>query len=136
MCIRDRSWSDPIPIKTDSAPTVFNDKQSITADPHDATHVYAIWDRLVYPNEKANVKAAFHAAAYRGPIWFARSTDGGNGWEPARPIYDPGQNSQTIGNQIVVLPKDVLQNYDLVNVFNLIHNENKKGCLLYTSRCV
>lgn len=121
------SWSDPIPIKTDSAPTVFNDKQSITADPHDATHVYAIWDRLVYPNEKANVKAAFHAAAYRGPIWFARSTDGGNGWEPARPIYDPGQNSQTIGNQIVVLPKDVLQNYDLVNVFNLIHNENKKG---------
>ncbi len=124
---RGMTWSDPIPIKTDTAPTVFNDKQSITADPHDATHVYAIWDRLVYPNEKANVKAAFHAAAYRGPIWFARSTDGGDSWEPARPIYDPGQNSQTIGNQIVVLPKDALQSYDLVNVFNLIHNENKKG---------
>lgn len=121
------SWSDPVPIKTDAAPTVFNDKQSITADPHDATHVYAIWDRLVYPNEKANVKASFRAAAYRGPIWFARSTDGGDSWEPARPIYDPGQNSQTIGNQIIVLPKDALQNYDLVNVFNAIHNENKKG---------
>ena len=129
------NWSDPIPIKTDVAPTVFNDKQSITADPHitaDSSgikrYVYAIWDRLVYPNEKANVKAAFHTAAYRGPIWFARSADGGDSWGAARPIYDPGQNSQTIGNQIVVLPQqDPDGPYDLVNVFNLIHNENKKG---------
>ncbi len=36
-------------------------------------------------------------------------------WEPARLIFDPGQESQTIGNQIVVLP-----NGDLVDIFDLI----------------
>jgi hypothetical protein len=42
-------------------------------------------------------------------------------WEQAREIYDPGQNDQTIGNQIVVLP-----NGTLVNVFDEIHNDNSK----------
>ena len=36
-------------------------------------------------------------------------------------IYDPGQNDQTIGNQIVVLP-----NGTLVDIFNEIHNDNSK----------
>ena len=35
---------------------------------------------------------------------FARTTDGGATWEGARPIYDPGQRNQTIGNVIAVLP--------------------------------
>jgi hypothetical protein len=43
-------------------------------------------------------------APYFGATWFSRTTDGGQTWEPARPIFDPGGNSQTIGNQIVVLP--------------------------------
>ena len=34
----------------------------------------------------------------------ARSTDGGATWEGARPIYDPGPRSQTIGNVVAVLP--------------------------------
>ena len=40
----------------------------------------------------------------RGRSIFARTTDGGATWEPAREIYDPGPNAQTIGNLIVVPP--------------------------------
>jgi hypothetical protein len=111
------TWSAPVEIKKDTAAAVFNDKQSITADPTDANLVYAVWDRLEYPNENANVKAAFHAYAYRSLTWFARSTDGGVTWEPARAIFDPGGPNSTIGNQIVVLPSG-----DLVNAFDLIYN--------------
>jgi BNR repeat-like domain len=89
----------------------FNDKQSITADPTDSDFVYAVWDRLASEN------LADPAADYTGPTYFARSTDGGRSWEPARNIYDPGVNDQTIGNQIVVLP-----NGRLVNVFTLFKN--------------
>ena len=32
------------------------------------------------------------------------TTDGGKTWSAARPIFDPGQNSQTIGNIVVVDP--------------------------------
>jgi hypothetical protein len=101
---------------------VFNDKQSITADPTNANRVYAVWDRLVFPSsERASVRAGFRTSAFRGPVWFARTTNGGLSWEPARQIYDPGQNDQTIGNQIVVLP-----NGTLVNIFDEIHNDNSK----------
>jgi hypothetical protein len=99
---------------------VFNDKQSITADPTNANFVYAVWDRLVFPSsERASVRAGFRSSAFRGPAWFARTTNGGTSWEAARQIYDPGQNDQTIGNQIVVLP-----NGTLVDIFDEIHNDN------------
>jgi hypothetical protein len=111
-----QTWTTPIVVRRDTAPTVFNDKQTITADPTDEDLVYGIWDRLEFPpSERASIVASFNAAAFKGPIWFARSTDGGSSWEPAREIYDPGTIKQTIGNQIVVLP-----NGDLVNIFNLI----------------
>jgi hypothetical protein len=110
------TWSAPVVVRRDTAPTIFNDKQTITADPTNASLVYAIWDRLEFPpNERASIIASFNAAAFRGPIWFARSTTGGASWEPAREIYDPGTIKQTIGNQIVVLPDG-----DLVNIFDLI----------------
>jgi hypothetical protein len=41
---------------------------------------------------------------FTGPTYFARTTNAGQSWEPARKIYDPGANSQTIANQIVVPP--------------------------------
>ena len=110
------TWTQPVEVIRDLDANVFNDKQSITADPLDSDFVYAVWDRLVFPPaERANVIAGFVTAAFRGPAWFARTTDGGESWEPARSIFDPGQNNQTIGNQIVVLPDG-----DLVNVFDLI----------------
>ena len=83
----------------------FNDKQTITADPTDANKVYAVWDRLLFPtSERASVISGLVTNAFRGPIWFNRSIDGGGSWEQPRQIYDPGQNDQTIANQIVVLP--------------------------------
>jgi len=95
-----RAWSAITPLIV-SGSSFFNDKNSITADPTDARFVYAVWDRL--------------AAAGGGPTLLARTTDGGASWEAARVIYDPGTRSQTIGNQIVVLP-----NGTLVNVFTQI----------------
>ena len=109
------SWSSARTVRRDTDANVFNDKQSITADPSDAGFVYAVWDRLVFPpDERASVIAGFRSFAFRGPAWFARSTTGGDTWEAAKQIFDPGVQSQTIGNQIVVLP-----NGDLVDVFAL-----------------
>ena len=116
------TWSDPVVVRRDTAPTVFNDKQSITADPTNANYVYAVWDRLVFPgSERASVVASFRSSSYSGPTWFARSTDAGLTWEPARQIWDPGQLDQTIGNQIVVLPDGTL-----VDIFTEFNNENAK----------
>lgn len=96
-----RTWSNPIALIRDGA-AAFNDKNAMTADPHDANFVYAVWDRLIDANDS-------------GPAYFARSVDGGASWQPARPIHDPGSRNQTIGNQIVVLPNGVL-----IDVFNQI----------------
>jgi hypothetical protein len=115
------TWTDPVVVIRDLAPTVFNDKQTITADPTNANFVYAVWDRLIFPNERASLTASFRTSAFAGPAWFARSTNGGVSWEPPRSIYDPGRNDQTIGNQIVVTPDG-----GLVNVFTEFNNENKK----------
>ena len=79
----------------------FNDKGAITADPVTPHFVYAVWDRLT-PNS--------------GPTMLARSTDGGQTWEAARAICDPGTDNQTISNAIVVQP-----NGTLINFFVVIH---------------
>jgi hypothetical protein len=110
------TWSAPVEVIRDLDANVFNDKQSITADPFDSNYIYAVWDRLVFPaSERASIIAGFVTLAFRGPAWFARTTDGGATWEEARLIYDPGVRKQTIGNQIAVLPSG-----HLVNVFDLI----------------
>jgi len=86
------TWGTPIALITDGS-DFFDDKGSITADPNDANYVYAVWDRL---------------GATRGPCYFAVTADAGSTWQSAVSIYDPGEDNQTIGNQIVVLPGDVL----------------------------
>lgn len=116
-----RVWSNPITLKEDTNPAVFNDKESITADQNDPDNVYAVWDRLVFPNDRTRGKSYLNTAAFRGPTWFSRTTNGGSSWETARPIFDPGQNDQTIGNQIVALG-----NRDLVNVMSVFTNDNKQ----------
>lgn len=122
------TWEPPETIIEDTRPTVFNDKESITADPNDSDYVYVIWDRLVFPRgERASIRAAERAAAFAGPIWFSRSTDGGETYEKARELYDPGTLQQTIGNQIVVLPENEEFDGELVNIFNLIQNTRKKS---------
>ena len=116
------TWGPVREIRKDTARTVFNDKESITADQTNASFVYAIWDRLVFPNERSQGSSFLTAAAFSGPTWFARTTNGGATWEPARPIFDPGHNDQTIGNQIVVMPDG-----DLVNGMTVFRNDNGEG---------
>lgn len=96
------TWGNPVALIRDTNQT-FNDKDAVTADPTDARFAYAVWDRL--------------AASGWGPSWFARTTDGGATWEPARAIHDPGNADQTINNQIVVASDGTL-----VNFFTLIRN--------------
>jgi hypothetical protein len=88
------TWSAPVTLIQDSTPFL-NDKNSITADPANASYVYAVWDRLNY-------------ATNSGPAYYTRTTNGGITWEAARVLYDPGLEAQTIGNQIVVLSDGTL----------------------------
>ena len=112
------TWEDPITLRRDENPNVLNDKNTMTADPLDSDFAYAIWDRLVSPpGEDAPPIAFENALGFKGPTWFARTTDGGDTWEPARMIFDPAGENQTIGNQIVVTGSG-----DLVNAFDLIRN--------------
>ncbi|MFL6069752.1 MAG: sialidase family protein [Actinomycetes bacterium] len=114
------TWGPPTFIAYDTDTSLFNDKNTITADPTDSRYVYAIWDRLDSPPGKGSLKSSENTSGYRGPTLLSRTTDGGASWEPAREIYNLGTHNQTIGNQIVVLP-----NGTLVNLFNLIRNDNK-----------
>lgn len=89
------TWPDPVSLIRDTG-AFFNDKETVTADPHDARYVYVVWDRL---QQRAS-----------GPAYFSRTTDGGTTWEPARAIHDPGDREQTIGNLVRVLPDGTLVN--------------------------
>ena len=115
------NWEDPVVIKRDNKANFFNDKETITANPNDSRYVYATWQRIVAPNEHASARAGLRAAAFRSIAWFARSDDNGQTYDLVKPIYNPGNKAQTIGNQIVVLP-----NNDLVMLFNLIRNVGAK----------
>src|SRR5204863_2049604 len=83
----------------------FDDKETVTADPTNANYAYYTWDRITYDQATFNY--------LYGPAWFSRSTDGGQTWEAPRIIYQGAVGSQTLGNQIVVLP-----NGTLLDVFN------------------
>ena len=106
-----RTWGPITTLQRDTSAALFNDKESITADPRNGRFVYAVWDRLQIENP-ANPLSRFS-----GDTLFARSTDGGRTWEPTRTIlnFPDNSNIQTIGNQIVVLSDGTL-----VNTFDLI----------------
>jgi hypothetical protein len=124
------TWSPPATLREDNSNSgplanLFNDKESITADPVQPGYVYAVWDRIESPNNNPLTppEAYAHALAFRGPTWFARSTNDGASWEPARPIFDPQQGrTQTIGNQILVLPDGTL-----VDGFTYFTGSNGQG---------
>ena len=111
------NWEDPVVVKFDDQANFFNDKETLTADPTDSRYVYVTWQRIVAPSERASARAGERAAAFRSIAWFARSDDNGASYSLVKPILNPGNKAQTIGNQIVVLP-----NGDLVMLFNLIRN--------------
>jgi hypothetical protein len=80
----------------DSDPEFADDKDSITADPGDSHFVYAVWDR---------------EPSATGATWFARTTDSGQTWEPARSIYAPGTGFATLNNEVTVLPDGTLLDF-------------------------
>ena len=105
-----KSWGNARLVKSDQGTSpvfefthFFNDKESVTADPIHGGTAYVVWDRLTAPSHSPD--AALRAHAFRGPAWFSKTTDGGKTWTGTRAIFDPGQNSQTIGNVIVVNPR-------------------------------
>jgi hypothetical protein len=136
MAAGSSTWNEPTTVRFDSSEKTgiplgnnFNDKESLTADRTDPSGnlVYAVWDRIVAPSSRAAAAAFEHNKfAFRGPTWFARTTEGAAAnpkWETAHPIYDPGEQNQTISNQIVVLPDGTL-----VDGFLLIKShQNNKG---------
>ena len=110
------TWSEPSVLLADDDPDVFNDKESITADPTDAGRVFAVWDRLtgqLMPTMPIGT----------GPAMLARAEDGV--WEPAHPIYDPGVDQQTIGNIVVVLPDGTV--VDVFEHLTMISSANPQG---------
>jgi hypothetical protein len=110
------TWSQPVATINDTQLNVIDDKESVTIDPTNPNLAYMVWERLVTTNPSGTSKST------TGPTWLARSTDGGNTWQPATIIFDPGNQAQTIGNQIIVMP-----NGDLVDVFDLINYHRNDG---------
>lgn len=115
------TWTAPKTLIEDlGSPQFFNDKESVTADPETEGTAYAVWDRLVSPNE--NPRAAAHASAFTGPTLFSKTTDYGATWSPPTVAVHTGNRQQTIGNQIVVGPDGTLYNF-----FDLILGTGKNG---------
>jgi hypothetical protein len=116
---RGLTWSEPWTIIRDSGNRdvgyAFNDKESVTADPTTPGYAYAAWDRFVSPNGTAreSIEGLLNSRSFREPIWFSRTTDHGQTWEPARNIYDQSEFTGTIGSQIVVA-----KNGDLLDFFD------------------
>src|SRR5262249_60387684 len=79
--------------------------------------------------------SAFNSSiAFRGPTLFSRTTDKGVTWSNGRIIFDPGQNDQTIGNQIVV-PTAGQAAGVLIDGMSLITNKGGKCPFKSGGRC-
>src|SRR5262249_40825896 len=127
-------WQTPGTARLAPSVAVLNDKESITGDPLIAANAYAVWDRLESPQENANPSATAFALAFRGPAMFSRTTDEGVTWSQGRAIFDPGQNDQTIGNQIVV-PTTGPARGVLIDGMSLITNQGGKCPFKSAGKC-
>ncbi len=150
-----KTWEAPITLIENNMPRVFNDKNSITADPIKAGFVYAVWDQLsAFPSpgdttadqllaENDGVVIARDLVgllttaagggpgfkfSFTGPTFLAMTSNNGDTWGPAHPIFEPGTNAQTIDNLVVVRP-----NGDVFDFFTAI---NVAGCPGTTFLCI
>ncbi|AIG76109.1 Hypothetical protein AJAP_16180 [Amycolatopsis japonica] len=92
-----RTWSDPETITRESG-MALNDFPTITADPTDSRYVYLAWCRIGTRDDGQST----------GPMYLARSSDGGKTWEQPRPIFDGGLNTYGFAGSVEVLPNGVL----------------------------
>jgi hypothetical protein len=109
-----KTWDHAGPIRG-SVFTQFaqsTDKNSTTADPTRNGTAYTVWDTLIQPTDNPDDNP--HAAAYTGPAYFSKTTDGGQTWSQAQIIINTGNRQQTIGNIVVVAPDGTL--YDFTNL--------------------
>jgi hypothetical protein len=116
-------WSEPATLQRENtgSGSLFVDKESITADSFDSNFVYAVWDRSTFPSDTVSLTGLANTFALRSQTVFARSTNGGVSWEPARAIFDEqAAISFTIGNQIAVVPTGAAVP-TLVNAMWLFH---------------
>jgi hypothetical protein len=124
------AWSEPTTLQRENtgSGSLFVDKESITADPFDSNYVYAVWDRSTFPSDTVSLTALANTFALRSQTVFARSTNNGVSWEPARAIFDERRAiAFTIGNQIAVVPTGGVP--ALVNVMFLFHGSGvQRSC--------
>jgi BNR repeat-like domain len=90
------NWSAATIIYTPPDDITAGDKPSITADPKNSKFVYAVWE--VYASSDG---AGDHTV-------FARTSNGGKSWEPARTIFLPPLDNDDTDPQIAVLPDGTL----------------------------
>src|SRR2546421_1408694 len=83
---------------------LFTDKESVTADPVKPRIAYTVWDTLVAPTDHPDDNP--HASAFTGDAYFSTTTNGGKTWSTPKVIVHTKQNTQTIGNQVVVDPRN------------------------------
>ena len=100
---------------------LFNDKNSITADPTTPGVAYAVWDRLVAP--PAAPSGFIHERAYFGQAYMSKTTDYGQTWSTPQTLTRLASDDQTIANQIVVNR----QSGELYDFFTLIQNASNAG---------
>jgi hypothetical protein len=90
------TWSAPTLLVQTVSSVVFNDKDSITADPNNSNMVYTVWDQV-------NPAAASGTVTY-----LARSSDDGQTWSAPEVIFQSPTGATNIGHQILVLPDGTL----------------------------
>ncbi|HEY0191031.1 MAG TPA: sialidase family protein [Kofleriaceae bacterium] len=83
-----KTWPEPTILRSDDDADVFNDRQTLTADPTDANRLYVVWDRMTGLGRG-------DTAAVSSAIWLARRDSGA--WQTPRAIYDPGANHECLG---------------------------------------
>ena len=103
----------PIPGAIFQTANMSTDKNSTTADPTKNKTAYTVWDTLLLATDNPDDNPK--TQAYTGPAYFSKTTDGGKSWSPAQVIINTGNRQQTIGNIIVVDPRDDTL-YDFANL--------------------
>jgi hypothetical protein len=99
------SWNVlPIPGSVFTLSQQSTDKNATTADPTQAGVAYTVWDTLVLATDNPDDNP--HTQAYTGPAYFSKTMNGGQSWTQAKIIVNTAERQQTIGNVIVVDPRN------------------------------